>query len=92
MNKYTPSKDLVNAILKLESEEEVINFLNDICTIQELEKINQRLEAAILLSEGCTYEQVIDKTKISSTILSRVSRCIRYGDGGYKNVIDKLKK
>ena len=49
----------------------------------------QRLEAAKLLLEGCTYEQVIEKTKISSTTLSRVSRCIRYGDGGYKSVLNK---
>ena len=60
--------------------------------IQELEKLSQRLEAAILLNEGCTYEQVIEKTKISSTTLSRVSRCIRYGDGGYALVIEKIKK
>lgn len=92
MKKNVPSQELVNAILSLKNEEECINFLNDICTIQELEKMSQRLEAAILLSEGCTYEQVIEKTKISSTTLSRVSRCIRYGDGGYKNIIEKIKQ
>ena len=89
MNSNYPSKDLVSAILKLNTEEECINFLNDLCTIQELEKMAQRLEAAKLLLEGCTYEQVIEKTKISSTTLSRVSRCIRYGDGVYKNVFNK---
>ena len=89
MNTKYPSKELVEAILKLETEEECINFLNDLCTIQELEKMNQRLEAAKLLLEGCTYEQVIEKTKISSTTLSRVSRCIRYGEGGYKNILKK---
>lgn len=92
MKKNVPSQELVNAILSLKNEEECINFLNDICTIQELEKMSQRLEAAILLSEGCTYEQVIEKTKISSTTLSRVSRCIRYGDGGYKSIIEKIKQ
>jgi TrpR-related protein YerC/YecD len=89
MNTKYPSKELVNAILNLKTEEECINFLNDLCTIQELEKMAQRIEAAKLLLEGCTYEQVIEKTKISSTTLSRVSRCIRYGQGGYKNVLGK---
>ena len=84
-----PSKELVDTILKLKTEEECINFLNDLCTIQELEKMSQRLEAAKLLLDGCTYEQVIEKTKISSTTLSRVSRCIRYGDGGYQNALNK---
>lgn len=85
----SPSKELVETILKLKTEEECINFLNDLCTIQELEKMSQRLEAAKLLLDGCTYEQVIGKTKISSTTLSRVSRCIRYGDGGYQNALNK---
>lgn len=89
MNTKYPSKELVETILKLNTEEECINFLNDLCTIQELEKMAQRLEAAKLLLEGCTYEQVIEKTKISSTTLSRVSRCIRYGEGGYKNILSK---
>ena len=89
MNTKYPSKELVNAILNLKTEEECINFLNDLCTIQELEKMAQRIEAAKLLLEGCTYEQVIEKTKISSTTLSRVSRCIRDGQGGYKNVLGK---
>jgi TrpR-related protein YerC/YecD len=92
MNNKTPSKDLIDAILSIETEEECIAFLNDICTIQELEKLDQRLKAAILLLDNQTYEKVIEKTKISSTTLSRVSRCIRYGDGGYKNIIDKINK
>ena len=57
--------------------------------VQELEKMAQRLEAAKLLLQGQTYEQVIEKTSISSTTLSRVSRCIRYGNGGYKTIINK---
>ena len=92
MNNKTPSKDLIDAILSIETEEECIAFLNDICTIQELEKLDQRLKAAILLLDNQTYEKEIEKTKISSTTLSRVSRCIRYGDGGYKNIIDKINK
>ncbi len=92
MNNKTPSKDLIKAILQIETEDECIAFLNDICTIQELEKLDQRLQAAMLLLDNQTYEKVIEKTKISSTTLSRVSRCIRYGDGGYKKIIEKMDK
>ena len=92
MSKKYPSQDLMKAILSIENEAECYEFLNDICTIQELEKMSQRLEAAKLLSEGITYEKVIEQTGISSTTLSRVSRCIKYGDGGYTKIIEKLKK
>lgn len=90
MNKKYPLEQLYKAILAIEDLEECEKFLDDICTVQELEKMAQRLEAAQLLLEGNTYEQVIEKTKISSTTLSRVSRCLRYGDGGYKKIIEKL--
>ena len=92
MNTKYPSQDLLKAILCIESEEECQEFLNDLCTIQELEKMSQRLEAAKLLSEGTTYEKVIEQTGISSTTLSRVSRCIKYGNGGYTKIIEKMKK
>ncbi len=92
MKEKYPSQDLIKAILSIENAKECEQFLSDICTIQELEKMSQRLQAAQLLIDGDTYEQVIEKTGISSTTLSRVSRCIRYGDGGYKNIIEKIKK
>lgn len=85
-------KQLLQAIVSIENFEECEQFFEDICTVQELEKMAQRLEAAKLLLKGNTYEQVIEKTAISSTTLSRVSRCIRYGNGGYKTIIDKKEK
>lgn len=64
-------------------------FLEDLCTIQELEQMNQRLQAAKMLLEGSTYEEVTKVTKVSSATLSRISKCIQYGDGGYKSAIEK---
>ncbi len=80
---------LLKAIVSIENTEECEKFLEDICTVQELEKMAQRLEAAKLLLQGKTYEQVIEETQISSTTLSRVSRCLKYGNGGYKLIIEK---
>ena len=89
MNKNNEFTQLFQAILSIDNIKECETFFEDICTVQELEKMAQRLEAAKLLLQGQTYEQVIEKTAISSTTLSRVSRCIRYGNGGYKTIIDK---
>ena len=92
MNRKYPVDQLYKAIVSIDSLEECKEFFNDICTIQEIEKMAQRLEAAQLLLEGYTYEQVIEKTAISSTTLSRISRCVRYGNGGYKNIIERIEK
>ncbi|MBQ8295503.1 MAG: TrpR-related protein YerC/YecD [Clostridia bacterium] len=85
-------KELYAEFLKLETEEEAEQFLNDLCTIKELESMCQRLKAAKMLLSGKTYNEIVEETEISSATLARVSKCVRYGDGGYKNVITKQKK
>ena len=86
----SPMNDvLFQNILKLETLEEVYAFFEDLCTIKEVESMAQRLQAAQLLLQGKTYEQIIQETHISSTTLSRVSTCLRYGSGGYARVLLK---
>ena len=61
-------------------------LFDDLCTVKELENMAERLYAAKLLMEGKTYNQVIAETDISSATLSRISRCVQYGQG-YTNVL-----
>ena len=61
-------------------------LFDDLCTNKEIEQMAQRITAAKLLLEGKTYNQVIEKTDISSATLSRVSRCVQYGNG-YKKFV-----
>ena len=81
--------ELYKQILKLETEEECAAFLEDLCTMKELQSMAQRVQAAKMLLEGKTYQEIIAETDISSATLARVSRCVRYGDGGYKNILKK---
>lgn len=82
-------KALCTALLRLESLEEAEKFLDDLCTIKELESMSQRLRAAKMLLDGKTYNEIVEETEISSATLARVSKCVRYGDGGYKSVLEK---
>ena len=63
-------------------------LFNDMCTFKEVEQMAQRVKAAKLLIEGKTYNQVIEQTDISSATLSRVSRCVQYGNG-YSKLLNK---
>ena len=89
MTKSKDFNELYKAILSLENEEDCRLFFEDICTIKELETISQRLEVAKLLSGGATFNEIVAKTGASTPTISRVNRCLNYGDGGYKKVIDK---
>ncbi|MBQ7689410.1 MAG: TrpR-related protein YerC/YecD [Clostridia bacterium] len=82
---------LFTAILDLENMEDCYRFFDDVCTIKELQDMAQRLEAAVLLSEGENYLSVSQKAGISTATISRVSRCLQYGSGGYQKAIRKLK-
>ena len=93
LKNYQPMlKELYSELLKLETEEEAEKFLDDLCTIKELEAMCQRLKAAKMLLNGKTYNEIVEETEISSATLARVSKCVRYGDGGYKTIIEKQKK
>ena len=91
LKNYKPMlQELYAALLALETEEEVEIFLEDLCTIKELESMSQRLKAAKMLLQGKTYNEIVEETEISSATLARVSKCVRYGKGGYKKIIDKV--
>ena len=84
-------QELFDEILKLETVEECEKFFADLCTINELDAMLQRIKAAKMLLEDKTFQEVIKETQISSATLARVSKCIKYGDGGYKEILEKKK-
>ena len=73
--------ELYELIVSVKSTEDCRDLFGDLCTNKETEQMAQRLRAAKLLLDGKTYNQVIDETDISSATLSRVSRCVQYGNG-----------
>lgn len=81
---------LYDAILSLQSREECKSFLEDLCTINELEAISQRLVVAKYLMEDKVYVDIVEKTGASTATISRVNRTLRYGTGGYESIVNRL--
>ena len=93
MHLKTQSMDrLFESILNLKTKEECRAYLEDLCTVKELQDMAQRLEAAMALSEGASYQEITQRISISTATIGRVSRCLNYGRGGYRAAIDKLKE
>lgn len=80
------------AVLTLESVEECGRFFDDLCTVKELQAMAQRLDVAKLLREGRNYNEICEQTHVSTATISRVSRCLSYGDGGYRLVLARLEE
>ncbi len=81
---------LVHALLQLQTEEECRLLLEDLMTAKEIEDMAQRLQVAQLLLEKENYNNISAKTGASSTTISRVNRCVVYGNGGYKTVLERM--
>ena len=79
--KPTDITELYKVLLMLKTVEDCEALFNDLCTNKEVEQMASRIKAAKMLIEGNTYNQVTEKTDISSATLSRVSRCVKYGKG-----------
>ena len=82
---------LFEAILRRESVDECYNFFEDVCTINEVQDMAQRFDVALLLDEGRNYQSISKEVNVSTATISRVSRCLNYGSGGYRSAIEKLK-
>ncbi|MBQ8081722.1 MAG: TrpR-like protein, YerC/YecD [Clostridia bacterium] len=82
---------LFRVLLKLTSLEECYDLFEDLCTIKELQDMAQRLEVAFLLDEGKKYQEIMDRTSVSSATISRINKCLLYGSGGYRRAIDREK-
>ncbi|OEH85190.1 hypothetical protein BHU72_06160 [Desulfuribacillus stibiiarsenatis] len=83
-------QQLFSAVLKLETLEEVYQFFDDLCTVNEIQSMAQRLEVARMLRLGYTYSQIEKETGASTATISRVKRCFQYGTDGYQLVLDRL--
>ena len=84
--------ELFEAILSLKDREECYRFFTDACTINEIRAIAQRLQVAKLLSEKKTYNEIEEITNASTATISRINKCLLYGAGGYRIVLDRLYK
>jgi len=87
-NKKT--KDLVEAILSLETAEEAKRFMRDLMTEAEIAEFSNRFCAARMLSDKLPYSAIEKETGLSSTTVARVSKWLNSGKNGYKEVIAKL--
>ena len=84
--------ELFEAILTLRDQEDCYRFFEDICTINEIHAIAQRLQVAKLLSEKRTYAEIEALTKASTATISRINKCLVYGADGYRRVLERLKE
>lgn len=81
---------LVRALMSVRTEDECYALLSDLCTIQEIQELAQRVEVARRLRERETYAGIAAATGVSTATISRVNRALQYGSGGYEAALKRM--
>lgn len=89
-NKKPRSDDMYEAILTLKTVDECKRFFDDLCTVTELQAMEQRYQVAVYLSQGMIYNDILERTGASSATISRVNRSLQYGSDGYAVAFERL--
>ena len=84
------SDQMYKAILSLQSLDECKKFFSDLCTLTELQAMEQRFQVAMLLEQGMIYTDILEKTGASSATISRVNRSLQFGANGYSAVFERM--
>lgn len=83
---------LFKSILSLKDLEECYKFFDDLCTVNEIQSLAQRLDVARMLREGYTYHKIETETGASTATISRVKRSLNYGNDAYTMALDRVKE
>ena len=81
---------MYEAILTLRTVDECKRFFDDLCTVTELQAMEQRYQVAVYLSQGMIYNDILERTGASSATISRVNRSLQYGSDGYAVAFERL--
>jgi TrpR-related protein YerC/YecD len=85
-----PLDALCDAMLSLDSRDQLRALMRDLCTPAELEALADRWRVVPLLLDGLPYREIHDQTAVSVTTIGRVARCLVAGEGGYRLTAERL--
>lgn len=80
-------ESMLKTFAMLDDPDDIYALLMDLCTIREITEMSQRLEVARLLAKKVSYADIQKTTGVSTTTISRVSKCLNYGSGGYVRAV-----
>ena len=83
--------DLYDLFAQIESREEAKLLLDDILTPQELASVAERWQLIQELEKGTPQRDIAEKLGLSISKITRGSRMLQYGNGGFGHFLRKMK-
>jgi TrpR-related protein YerC/YecD len=85
-------KELFEVIVHLEDPEECARFFRDLCTLTELKAMAERWQVVQLVSEDIPYREISERTGASTATITRIARWLKYGEGGYRFMLERVRE
>jgi TrpR-related protein YerC/YecD len=82
-------KKLSQTLLSIKDEKEMLAFLRDVATFEELDSLSSRWQVAQMIDKGIPYRKIAEKTGLSTATITRVAHWINHGEGGYRTALNK---
>lgn len=90
------SPDLLDVFMSFENKDEFKAFARDLMSERDLREFAMRWEIAKMLDAGMSFTQIQEKwdgnEMVSANTITKINRWLKEGCGGYKTMIDRLKK
>ncbi|MDP2625268.1 MAG: YerC/YecD family TrpR-related protein [Candidatus Peregrinibacteria bacterium] len=86
----TGRQELSQAFLEMKTSKEMDKFLEDLLTPQELETLVERWLLIKLLLDGKTQREVRDELGIGIATVTRGSKQLKYGTGGFEMAVKRV--
>jgi len=83
-------QELVDLFASIKSREEADLLLEDIFTPQEIEALCERWQLVKLLAKGVSQREIAKKLNVSISTVTRGSRALKYGVGGFQLFLKRL--
>lgn len=84
--------DLAKLLAAARTTGELKRLLNDLLTPQEIDELALRWKIAHELLVGRTQRDIAERLGVSISKITRASRAVQYGNGGFQMFVSRLKK
>ncbi len=79
-------------LINIKNEDDAKLIINDLLTPVERIMLVKRLAIATLLKQGFPYREISKIIRVSLPTISSVNSSLRFGEGGYNKVLDRILK
>lgn len=82
----------IKTLIKIKDTQDAQNLANDLFSPTEKIMLAKRLAIAFLLMKDYQYREISQILRVSLATISSVSKSLKFGNNGYKTILERISK